>query len=278
MAAWRKGRARVSVSVTTIVLGLVAVVGAVLLAVAKTLITDEVKGWLPHASKSLVNRAVDLLPPEHQDRWREEWQSDLEEYTRDERRLAGLEYAVQVLHAATAMRKSFSRQLEPEAVESARANEELQPGRDRLRSYITVAAAAVSRARGRLTKAGSGQRATITVRLDSPVFCVLRGAAQAIGSLGHDIRELVWPIASLAREVAFLLAELGKTASSLARALVGVDHASLRVLSWMMSLVSAAVVGIAMVDIFTWNSGVIPVTVIGFAIGASLIYFSNSWR
>jgi hypothetical protein len=80
------------------VLVLILAVGGVLLAliaaVTRSLVTDEVKAWLPHISEALVRRAARRLPAEHRDRWQEEVLADLESF--DDRPLTGLAHAGQV--------------------------------------------------------------------------------------------------------------------------------------------------------------------------------------
>lgn len=188
-------------SLAAIILGLVAIVVCVLATVVKTLITDDVKGWLPHASRKLVNRAVDLLPPEHRERWREEWQTDLADYMRDERRLAGLHYAVHALRAATAMRKILRPQLEAETAMSADSTNDERPARkDHLRAYVNFAAAAVGQLRGRLQHAGRSSRATIRLDVNTSVLH-MRELAQLIALLGREVlaltRSLLLPIRHL---------------------------------------------------------------------------------
>lgn len=70
------------------------ILGALVTGVARSLITDEIRAWLPHLSRALVRHAAQRLSPEHRDRWQEEVLADLESF--DDRPLTGFAHAVRV--------------------------------------------------------------------------------------------------------------------------------------------------------------------------------------
>jgi hypothetical protein len=85
------------------VLAPLAVVGlAVVLAVTESLIGEEVKGWLPHLSRSIARSAARRLPLGQRGRYEEEWLAELTAY--DDRRLTGLVVACGFWRAVVEMR------------------------------------------------------------------------------------------------------------------------------------------------------------------------------
>jgi hypothetical protein len=60
-------------------------------AVLAKLSGDEVSGWLPVWSNRLLDSAVSRVPPEHQNRYREEWKAELAAFR--DRKLSGLRFA-----------------------------------------------------------------------------------------------------------------------------------------------------------------------------------------
>jgi len=71
-------------------------------------LTAEAVASLSQVSRLLVRRAAQQLPPEHQDRWAEEWQAEVEAY--GDRRLAALRCALDIrLRGARKLRPSWPR-------------------------------------------------------------------------------------------------------------------------------------------------------------------------
>lgn len=59
--------------VVTIIAGSAAILGAVL----SRIIAEEVRDWLPFVSQKLLTCAVNRLPEDQRERYREEWAADL---------------------------------------------------------------------------------------------------------------------------------------------------------------------------------------------------------
>lgn len=55
-------------------------VGAIIIAVAGRLLSDDVKEWLPWITRHLIERAVSRLPETEREKRREEWKSDVNEW------------------------------------------------------------------------------------------------------------------------------------------------------------------------------------------------------
>lgn len=75
-------------AISVLILGIVL---AVVTAVLAKLSGDEVSGWLPVWTNSLLESAASVVPAEHRDRYREEWKGELAAFR--ERRLSGLRFA-----------------------------------------------------------------------------------------------------------------------------------------------------------------------------------------
>src|SRR5262245_33850834 len=84
------------------------------LQVVTSLVQQEVLGWIPHLSLGLLRFAVRQLPPEHRDRWLEEWEGDLA--TVRDRPLTCLRTAVGFVFAV----RGVCHELRPAAQQSGR--------------------------------------------------------------------------------------------------------------------------------------------------------------
>jgi hypothetical protein len=60
-------------SIHVLLVGAAAGLGYVGIRVLTGLATTDVKGWLPHVNRAVIERAVDLLPPAYRERYVEEW-------------------------------------------------------------------------------------------------------------------------------------------------------------------------------------------------------------
>ena len=63
----------------TAVLGFFSIVGAIIVAAFSRVLADEYKAWSPWLVERLIRRAVRKLPADMQERYREEWQSHVQE-------------------------------------------------------------------------------------------------------------------------------------------------------------------------------------------------------
>jgi hypothetical protein len=79
----------------------------VVLPVVQSLLSDEVRGWLPHLSRKLVSAAVWRMPPEHRARYREEWEADLATF--NDRPITALIFALRVCGLAPKTAKASGR-------------------------------------------------------------------------------------------------------------------------------------------------------------------------
>ncbi len=62
----------------TPIVGVLAVIGALLLAVVRALVVDEAKGRLQRRIAADVEATIASLPPDLQEEWGEEWRADLD--------------------------------------------------------------------------------------------------------------------------------------------------------------------------------------------------------
>ncbi len=78
--------------------GVVFVVSALVLPIVVTLLTEETRAWLPHVTRALVRSAVRRVPPDHRDRYEEEWLAEVAAYS--DRPLTAVVRACGVRHGA----------------------------------------------------------------------------------------------------------------------------------------------------------------------------------
>jgi hypothetical protein len=81
-----------------------AFLGIAILCITATLAklsSDEVSGWIPVWSIRLLDSAVAIIPPEHRDRYREEWLAELAAF--HGRRVSGLRFAWRLRRRARSM-------------------------------------------------------------------------------------------------------------------------------------------------------------------------------
>ncbi|MDQ3933646.1 MAG: hypothetical protein M3340_03335 [Actinomycetota bacterium] len=80
----------------------------VVVPVVQSLLSDEVRGWIPHLSRKLVVMAATRLGRPHCERYREEWLADLSAFA--DRPVTGLWHALQVLLHAREVRLELEKQ------------------------------------------------------------------------------------------------------------------------------------------------------------------------
>jgi Bacterial sugar transferase len=83
-----------------------AIAGAVFIATAQSLVTDEAKARLPHLSRSLIRRAAHGFPAEHVERYGDEWLAEVAAYR--DRPLTALVRALGILRGTRALRQELS--------------------------------------------------------------------------------------------------------------------------------------------------------------------------
>jgi lipopolysaccharide/colanic/teichoic acid biosynthesis glycosyltransferase len=64
----------------TAIISAFGILGAIIIAVAGRLLSDDVKEWLPWITRHLIERAVSRLPENEREKRREEWESDVDEW------------------------------------------------------------------------------------------------------------------------------------------------------------------------------------------------------
>lgn len=100
--------------------------------VVQSLLSDEVRGWIPHLSRRLLVLAAARLDRPHRERYSEEWLADLSAFA--DRPLTGLWHAVQVLLHAREVRL----ELEEQAREAGAGDTRPGPLRRLFTSYPLV--------------------------------------------------------------------------------------------------------------------------------------------
>jgi hypothetical protein len=78
--------------VATLAAASLGIAFACVTAILAKLSSDEVSGWIPVWSIKLLNSAVAIIPPEHQERYREEWLAEFAAFRG--RRVSGLRFAL----------------------------------------------------------------------------------------------------------------------------------------------------------------------------------------
>jgi hypothetical protein len=79
----------------------VALLGAVLVGVARDLVSDELKACLQSLARRLVHRSASRVPAELRDRYDQEWGAEVEHILERERTLGALKFALDLwLHGA----------------------------------------------------------------------------------------------------------------------------------------------------------------------------------
>ena len=80
------------------------------------LLTSEAVATVPHVSRTLVRRAAEQLPSEHQARFAEEWEAHVEDF--GERRLAALKWAVGISLGVRKLAAELAPAPQPERAEA----------------------------------------------------------------------------------------------------------------------------------------------------------------
>jgi hypothetical protein len=107
--------------VSTILVVLLAM-SPLVVTILTALVTDDVKGWLPHIARGMTRSAARRLPPDHRERYKEEWLAELEAYS--DRRLTALFRACWLWLGARAMKAALGKE---------------RPGRVPLRDRVVAA-------------------------------------------------------------------------------------------------------------------------------------------
>jgi len=104
------------VSVLVILLAGVGLLAVLLGRVLVGLLTSEAVATVPHVSRTLVRRAAEQLPSEHQARFAEEWEAHVEDF--GERRLAALKWAVGISLGVRELAAELAPAPQPERAEA----------------------------------------------------------------------------------------------------------------------------------------------------------------
>lgn len=80
------------------------------------LLTSEAVATVPHVGRTLVRRAAEQLPSEHQARFAEEWEAHVEDF--GERRLAALKWAVGISLGVRELAAELAPAPQPERAEA----------------------------------------------------------------------------------------------------------------------------------------------------------------
>src|SRR6516164_11799662 len=62
------------------IISVFGILGAIIIAVAGRVLSDDFKEWLPWITRHLIERAVSRLPENEREKRREEWESDVNEW------------------------------------------------------------------------------------------------------------------------------------------------------------------------------------------------------
>src|ERR1700731_127635 len=108
------------------IISVFGILGAIIIAVAGRLLSDDIKEWLPWITRYLIERAVSRLPENEREKRREEWESDVNEWPGN---LAKLYRAWGYLFAAKAIHSIAVSDATPQA--------------DRMRTTLDFAIAAI---------------------------------------------------------------------------------------------------------------------------------------
>jgi hypothetical protein len=104
------------VSVLAILLTGAGLLAVLLGRVLVGLLTSEAVATVPHVSRTLVRRAAEQLPSEHQARFAEEWEAHVEDF--GERRLAALKWAVGISLGVRELAAELAPAPQPERAEA----------------------------------------------------------------------------------------------------------------------------------------------------------------
>jgi hypothetical protein len=168
-------------------------VAAIVLAVARALVAEEIRGWQPHLRQALLRRACRRLPDGHRERYQEEWGAMLADCS--DRPLTALKNAISLLVHA----RVIARELRPQAVAASSQGSTAKVSVARRASRgLTLAAAVMRLMRALLLRISGGHIA---------------------GQLGRLIRMGLVPFANVAVDV---FREFWRTALETLRSLLAV--------------------------------------------------------